>query len=94
MTDRPSPAMLAWLGRADPTGRLPNVDREGHRIDPKIMRACRWRGWALFGVATLETDTLERVFHIDDVPENDDRAVWFITDTGREIRRKFEWRAT
>lgn len=47
-TGQPTVAQRAWLSRglAQPGGKLPLFDRNGRRVDARIIRACLERGWA------------------------------------------------
>lgn len=44
----PTVAQRAWLRRGldQPGGKLPLFDRNGRRVDSRVVRACLDRGWA------------------------------------------------
>ncbi|MEZ5670077.1 MAG: hypothetical protein R3F55_22105 [Alphaproteobacteria bacterium] len=46
--ERPSVAQLRWLQRGldQPSGKLPLFDRDGRRVNGRMVRACLDAGWA------------------------------------------------
>ncbi|WPZ33259.1 hypothetical protein T8K17_18700 [Thalassobaculum sp. OXR-137] len=47
-TPGPTAAQRAWLARGldQPGGKLPLFDRNGQRVNARMVRACLDRGWA------------------------------------------------
>lgn len=68
----PTRAQRAWLQRGldQPGGKLPLFDRNGQRVNARMVRACMDRGWA------------EPWF---ENPLKPDWLVCKLTDTGRKV---------